>query len=122
LNKDLNCNRCPVAATQSVLSGKWKIVIIWFLRNGPLRFSQIQKLLPTISQTMLTGQLRALEAAGLIHREIYKEIPPRVEYSLTPIGISFNPVLDAMKEWGNSYIIFENERNSATFNKTEPGI
>ncbi len=94
---------CPVAVVQNVISGKWKILILWQLRQQTRRFNELQKLLPEISQGILTQQLRELERDGLVHREVYKEVPPKVEYSLTVIGESFTPVLDAIANWANSY-------------------
>ncbi|MHB1128286.1 MAG: winged helix-turn-helix transcriptional regulator [Bacillota bacterium] len=95
---------CPVAVVQDVISGKWKIIILWQLRQKTRRFNELQKLLPDISQGILTQQLRELERDGLVHREVYKEVPPKVEYSLTKIGESFIPVLDVIAEWANFYI------------------
>jgi DNA-binding HxlR family transcriptional regulator len=95
---------CPVKAVQNIIAGKWKLAIFWQLRQGTKRFNELQKLLPEISQGILTQQLRELERDELIHREVYKEIPPKVEYSLTEIGQSFTPILDAICEWGVGYL------------------
>jgi len=95
---------CPVAVVQNVISGKWKIVILWQLSQQTRRFNELQKLLPEISQGILTQQLRELERDGLVHREVYKEVPPKVEYSLTNIGESFIPVLNMIAEWADSYM------------------
>jgi DNA-binding HxlR family transcriptional regulator len=94
---------CPVTYVQNLIAGKWKLIILWHLGQNTLRFSELQKLLPDISQGILTQQLRELERDRLVHREIYKEIPPKVEYSLTELGLSFMPVLDAMGQWGKSF-------------------
>lgn len=95
---------CPVAVVQNVISGKWKILILRQLRNKIRRFNELQKQFPGISQGVLTQQLRELERDGLVHREVYKVVPPKVEYSLTDIGQSFIPVLDSIAEWAGSYL------------------
>jgi DNA-binding HxlR family transcriptional regulator len=95
---------CPVLAVQNLIAGKWKLSILWQLSQGTKRFNELQKLLPDISQGILTHQLRELEHDGLIHREIYKEVPPKVEYSLTEIGQSFMPVLKVICDWGKGYL------------------
>jgi len=100
-NKHYNC---PVEATLDVIGGKWKPLILWQLRAEKLRFSGLQQSMQGISPKMLTKQLRELEADGLVLREAYPEIPPRVEYSLTEFGKTVLPVLDALCEWGNGYL------------------
>lgn len=95
---------CPVEATADVLGGKWKAVILFYLFEGPKRFNALRRLLPDVTQRMLTRQLRDLELDGLVHREIYKEIPPRVEYSLTEFGASLGPIIVQMGDWGEAYI------------------
>lgn len=95
---------CPVCLTQKVFRGKWKIVIIWLLRNKELRFSQIRKSIPNITQAYLSSQLKDLEADKLVIRKSYNEIPPRVEYSLTESGRSFINVINNINEWGTDYI------------------
>jgi DNA-binding HxlR family transcriptional regulator len=92
-----------VVITLSVIGGKWKAVILWHLTYKTLRFSQLRRRLPAITQKMLTQQLRELERDGLVHREVYPEVPPRVEYSLTPLGWSLKPLLGAMCTWGREY-------------------
>jgi DNA-binding HxlR family transcriptional regulator len=94
---------CPVEATLDVIGGKWKGVILYKLLERPRRFSELKRQLPTITQRMLTLQLRELEEDGLVHREIYKEIPPKVEYSLTEFGKTLEPILLAMLTWGDQY-------------------
>jgi DNA-binding HxlR family transcriptional regulator len=94
---------CPVTETQDIIAGKWKIIILWHLSKQTRRFNELQRLLPDISKGILTRQLRELEEDQMVHREVYKEIPPKVEYSLTPIGKSFIPILDSMGEWGKKY-------------------
>lgn len=95
---------CAVLAAQNLIAGKWKLPILAHLRQETKRFNELQKLLPDISQGILTRQLRELEQDGLIHREVYKEVPPKVEYSLTEIGQSFMPVLDVICNWGKEYL------------------
>ncbi|WP_332881604.1 winged helix-turn-helix transcriptional regulator [Methanosarcina horonobensis] len=87
-----------------VIGGKWKPLILWQLKAEKLRFSGLQQSMQGISPKMLTKQLRELEEAGLVLREVYPEIPPRVEYSLTEFGKTVLPVLDALCEWGNKYL------------------
>ncbi|AZV57868.1 helix-turn-helix domain-containing protein [Clostridium sp. AWRP] len=95
---------CPIAAVQYLISGKWKMIILFHLNEKTRRFNELQRLCKGISQPVLTKQLRELEDDGMVHREIYKEVPPRVEYSLTKMGRSFIPVLKNMGEWGKIYI------------------
>ena len=95
---------CPVSVTQKVLMGKWKLEIIWIISQETKRFNELQKLMPNISRGVLTQQLRELERDMLIHREVYKEVPPKVEYSLTETGRSFLSVMVHIMEWGVGYI------------------
>ena len=90
---------CPVTQTQDIIAGKWKIIILWNLSTQTRRFNELQRLLPNISKGILTRQLRELEEDNMVHREVYKEVPPKVEYSLTPLGQSFIPILQSMGEW-----------------------
>ena len=92
--------KCPFIRTQKLIGGKWKAVLIFYLRKGSLRFGQLDARIPAISRKILTVQLKELELSGLIKRSEYKEIPPRVEYELTDLGRSLLPLLDAMNEWG----------------------
>ncbi|HEX9058851.1 MAG TPA: helix-turn-helix domain-containing protein [Clostridia bacterium] len=94
---------CPIEVVQNVIAGKWKVLIIWRLKDGIKRFNELQKSLPNIRQSTLTQQLRELEQDGLIHREVYKEVPPKVEYSLTDIGNKFLKVIYRLGEWGLEY-------------------
>ena len=94
---------CPVEATLDVIGGKWKGIILYKLLEQPRRFSALKRELPAITQRMLTLQLRELEEDGIVHREIYREIPPRVEYSLTEFGKTLEPILLAMLTWGDQY-------------------
>ena len=96
--------KCPIQISLSVIGGKWKPIILWFLKDGPVRFSGIQRKIPGITQMMLTKQLRELVADGMIERTVYPEVPPRVDYSITDDGRSVFPVLMALNEWGNEYL------------------
>jgi DNA-binding HxlR family transcriptional regulator len=96
---------CPVEATLDLIDGKWKAVILYHLLGDTIRFNELgRRLSRRITQRMLTRQLRELEAAGLIHREVYAEVPPRVEYSLTALGRSLEPVIRSLWTWGNTYL------------------
>lgn len=94
---------CPVETTLAVIHGRWKVLVIHHLLDGVKRFGELHRALAGISHRTLTQQLRELEAHRLIRRKVYPEVPPRVEYSLTPLGESLHPVLIAMHEWGESY-------------------
>ena len=96
---------CPVETTLTLIGNKWKVLIIRDLLQGTKRFGELKKSIGSVSQKVLTSQLRAMEEDGLIHREVYAEVPPRVEYSLTELGWSLKPILDAMVNWGNNYKI-----------------
>lgn len=91
---------CPVEVTLDVIGGKWKSVILWQIRLGPKRYLELKGLIPNITVRMLTKQLRELEQDGVILRQAFAEVPPRVEYSLTESGRTLRPVLDAMCAWG----------------------
>lgn len=91
---------CPVSTAQKIIAGKWSIMIIYCLSKGTTRFGQLNKKLPMLTQATLTKQLRALEESGVVARTVYAEIPPKVEYALTPLGEKFLPVLCALSEWG----------------------
>lgn len=95
---------CAVAATVDVAGGKWKPIILFHLLSGRRRFGELRRLVAGVSQRSLTMQLRALETDGIVSREIFAEIPPRVEYALTEFGLTLAPVLKAMSEWGRTYI------------------
>ncbi|MED4241006.1 winged helix-turn-helix transcriptional regulator [Priestia megaterium] len=94
---------CPVETTLDVIGGKWKGIILYHLIDGKKRFNEFRRLYPGITQRMLTLQLRELERDGIVHREIYKEIPPKVEYSLTEFGRSLEPIILLMKDWGEKH-------------------
>lgn len=94
---------CPVATTVQLIGNKWKLLIIRNLLDRPQRFTELKNGVPGISQKVLTDNLRAMESDGIVSREVFAEIPPRVIYSLTDIGQSLLPIIDAMADWGNSY-------------------
>lgn len=94
---------CPVKTTLSLIGDKWKVLILRDLMPGTKRFGELKKSIGSVSQKVLTAQLRDMEANGLISRKVYAEVPPRVEYSLTDLGKSLKPILDAMKNWGEDY-------------------
>ena len=92
--------RCPAERTLDVIGGRWKVPILWHLLKKTLRFSELRRALPGVTQKMLTQQLRELERAGVVRRTVYPQVPPKVEYSLTERGASLKPVVDAMCKWG----------------------
>jgi DNA-binding HxlR family transcriptional regulator len=94
----------PVEATLEVIGGKWKVVILCHLDKGEKRTSELKRLMPGITQKMLTQQLRELELAGVVNRKIYDQVPPKVVYSLTDYGWSLKPILDTMCSWGETHI------------------
>jgi DNA-binding HxlR family transcriptional regulator len=95
---------CPVTYTISLIGGRWKPIILWSLVHGTRRFSELKRGIPQITEKMLTQQLRELEADGLVNRQVYQEVPPRVEYSLTARGQSLQPVLQSMLSWGLAHM------------------
>lgn len=94
---------CPVELTLTLISNKWKVLIVRDLMDGTKRFSELKKSVGSISQKVLTANLRAMEEQGLVTRTVYPEVPPRVEYTLTETGYSLRPILDAMHQWGDMY-------------------
>ncbi|HBN9689326.1 helix-turn-helix domain-containing protein [Pseudomonas aeruginosa] len=106
---------CPVTFTADVIGGKWKTLILFHLMSGTRRFNELRRLVPEITQRMLTLQLRELEADRIIAREIYREVPPKVEYSLSPMGLTLVPIINAMREWGAAHeeMILEYRREAA---------
>ena len=102
--KDFGCGPgCPVEVTLDLIDGKWKGVILYHLQEGRLRFGELRKRLPGITQRMLTKQLRALEQDDLIIRKVYAEVPPRVDYELSETGLRLRPVIDALQAWGEDH-------------------
>ena len=94
---------CPVETTLMLIGDKWKVLILRDLMPGTKRFGELKKSIGSVSQKVLTAQLRDLEEKGLVSRKVSAEVPPRVEYSLTELGKSLSPILDAMREWGEHY-------------------
>ena len=102
--------KCPYSTVQSLISGKWAMLILYYLIEGPVRFNKLQRLMPKMTHATLSVQLKFLVEKGLVERKQYESIPPIVEYSLTEIGKRFQPVLEAMKIWGEEYIDFMNKK------------
>lgn len=96
--------RCPMLSTINIIGGKWKPIILHMLSSGTLRFGELKKNIPPISQKILTQQLRELESDKIIFRTIYNEIPPKVEYALSKNGVTLIPVLEALYEWGENHM------------------
>lgn len=94
---------CPVEATLELIGGKWKGIILYHLLEGRLRFSELNRAVGCVTQRMLTKQLRDLESSGLVNRIVYAEVPPRVEYELTKVGMTLRPILVLLKEWGDEH-------------------
>ena len=103
--RDFGCAPgCSVEVTLDLIDGKWKGVILYHLQEGRLRFGELRKRLPRITQRMLTKQLRELEAAGLVSRTVHPVVPPHVDYDLTPLGRSLEPVISALEAWGRQHV------------------
>lgn len=103
-NTPCDTEQCPARLVQDLIAGKWKLDILWHLHQKTYRFGELQKRMSEVTRGVLTQQLRELERHGLVYREVYKEVPPKVEYSLTDIGRSFMPIFKALGEWGKSYL------------------
>ncbi|MFB9951297.1 winged helix-turn-helix transcriptional regulator [Rhizobium puerariae] len=113
---------CPVESTLSFLDGKWKGVILYhLLEDGTLRFNELRRRIPSVTQRMLTKQLRELEEAGLLERTVFPVVPPRVDYSLTPLGLSLEPVVAALRTWGKEHVVCENGRKYMVMPGEETG-
>lgn len=100
---DKNFLDCPIAGVQKVIRGKWTMVILWFLSQDVQRFGELNRKLPNVTQAYLTKELRLLEDYGLVHREVYPQVPPKVEYSLTDMGQKFIPVIKALETFAHEY-------------------
>lgn len=98
-----NLPACPVETTLTLISDKWKVLILRDLLTGTKRFGELRKSIGTVSQKVLTSQLRQMEESGLLTRKVYAEVPPRVEYTLTELDYSLKPIMDAMWAWGENY-------------------
>lgn len=96
---------CGIDAAMDVIGGKWKVLILWALHVRPHRFGELRRGLPGVSEKVLTDQLRELELDGIVHREVHDEVPPRVEYSLTPLGTTLNEALSPLGAWGRENIL-----------------
>jgi DNA-binding HxlR family transcriptional regulator len=95
---------CPVSATLKVIGGKWKLPLLWYLREGKKRYSELQRIIGGITPKMLAQQLRELEHDGIVLRTVFPVVPPRVEYSLTPYGRTLQPILAQMGDWGDKHL------------------
>ena len=101
--KNIEDSSLPIEIALGLIGGKWKVLIMWLLRDSISRFSELKRSIPIITQKMLTAQLRELESDGLVFRKVYAQVPPKVEYSLTDLGKSFLPIVKAMNKWGESF-------------------
>lgn len=95
---------CPVETTLNIISGKWKGIILYRLSGDKKRFNELKRAMPNITHKSLTSQLRELERDGIVKRTVYPEVPPRVEYELTDLGLSMSPIIKALYDWGNNYL------------------
>lgn len=95
---------CPTETALELIGGKWKGMILYYLCSDTRRFNELMRLIPDITQRMLTKQLRDLEAHGIVHRKVYPQVPPKVEYSLTETGKTLEPVVRALETWGKDYL------------------
>jgi DNA-binding HxlR family transcriptional regulator len=96
---------CPVKATMEIIGGKWKPIILYYLKAGTQRFGELQRLVPHATKKMLTQQLRELESDGIINRKVFEQVPPKVEYSLSEYGKTLSPILELMADWGTAHRI-----------------
>ena len=94
---------CPIAAVQKMIGGKWTLLILYNLSSGTVRFGELSRMAPDMTQSTLTKELRSLERYQIIKRKVYPEVPPKVEYSLTEIGMKLLPVLEELSQWGEEY-------------------
>jgi DNA-binding HxlR family transcriptional regulator len=108
---DIERASCPVERTLEVIGGRWKVLILRELFLGVKRFGQLHRALHGITQKMLTQQLREMEEDGIVHREVYLQVPPKVEYSLTPLGESLKPIIESMHEWGVRHLDEQNKES-----------
>ncbi len=118
MNPEVNLNtsleerfgKCPYATAQSLISGKWAALILHYLEDGPVRFNELQRLMPNMTHATLSNQLKSLMSKGLVKRTEAKDVPQKVEYSLTEIGARFKPVEEAMAAWGEEYIAYMQDK------------
>lgn len=106
----LRSDKCPMVLVQELLSGKWKILILWYLSYDTHRFSDLKKKVPSVTQKMLTQQLRSLEDDGLIYRKVHPVVPPKVEYGLTELGKKIIPILELMHGFGGEYLVAHEDK------------
>ncbi|MFJ5045337.1 winged helix-turn-helix transcriptional regulator [Streptomyces sp. NPDC088719] len=95
---------CGIDAAMDVIGGKWKVLILWALNERTHRFGELRRAVPGVTEKVLSSHLKELEDDGIVHREVYAEVPPRVEYSLTPLGLSLNAALEPLAQWGRDHI------------------
>lgn len=97
-------SECPVEIVIRLIGGKYKPIILYHLQRETLRFSELSRLIPSVTPKVLTQQLRELERDGIIHREVFPVVPPRTEYSITDLGKSLKPIIDSMSDWGKNFL------------------
>jgi DNA-binding HxlR family transcriptional regulator len=97
-------SECPLTALIDMIGGRWKVLALWRLRDGPKRFTELRRQMPGVTQKMLTQQLRQLEADGLVRREVFPQVPPKVEYSLTPTGEELSGLLTTLSKWATAHM------------------
>ncbi|WP_289849450.1 winged helix-turn-helix transcriptional regulator [Actinoallomurus spadix] len=112
---------CGIDAAMDVIGGKWKVLILWALKERPCRFGELRRHLPGVTEKVLASHLRELEEDGIVHREAYDEVPPRVEYSLTGLGVSLNAALAPLGAWGRENILGGADHTSAA-DGSAPGV
>ena len=105
---------CPIDFTMSLIGDKWSMWILWSLQDGPLRFGELKRIIPGITEKMLTQQLKKFEENKIILRKVYPEVPPKVEYRLTRHGESLRPIITAVKQWGETHLMIQDEPDSLT--------
>ena len=105
LNEAEILHDCPITATFNIIGGRWKVIILWHLRNQAMRYGELNRAIPNISQKMLTQQLKALVENGFIEKKDYQQIPPKTDYKLSPLGDSFIPILQQIHDWGIAHNI-----------------
>ncbi|GIG89377.1 winged helix-turn-helix transcriptional regulator [Plantactinospora endophytica] len=113
---------CGIDAAMAVVGGKWKVLILWALGEQPCRFGELRRLVPGVTEKVLASHLRELEADGIVHREVYDEVPPRVEYSLTPLGVALNAALEPLGAWGREHVLGDGYRTARTGTPASGGI
>ncbi|MES5397486.1 helix-turn-helix domain-containing protein [Bacillus amyloliquefaciens] len=112
--------RCSIELTLKLIGGKWKVLILWYLDEKNMRFGELKRALPQITQKMLTKQLRELEEDGIVNRSVHHQIPPKVEYSLSEIGKSLLPILSTLSDWGAFYAEIRKNSPSSSMSRTKP--